>query len=147
MLATDPMTDRSLTEELAGWLTRWRKTGFPEATLATARDYVLDWLGSALAGGVTNPGVQLLDCAEAQPEGPCSIAGAALTRSAEVAALVNGLEYNLIRDSGKRRRTPGLLRLKTIAFEQVTGDNQALDFVGAFTDDEERCVAVVAFDW
>ena len=84
------MSERSLTEHLSSWLVRWRNTGLPADELTTARRYVLDWLGSALAGAVTDPGASLVDYARAQPVGPTSVVGVGLARSPEVAALVNG---------------------------------------------------------
>jgi 2-methylcitrate dehydratase PrpD len=83
------MTPPSLTETLAEWLVNWREKGPPDEALAHARYYVLDWLGSALAGTSTPPGRILLDYAAAQPDGSNHIIGGG-TASAEVAALVNG---------------------------------------------------------
>lgn len=83
------MPDPSLTETLADWLVRWRDRGLPPETLDVARTYVLDWLGSALAGTATGPGRTLLAHAGARSGGPCSIVGGG-TAAAEVAALVNG---------------------------------------------------------
>lgn len=84
------MANTSLTETLSDCLVNWRRSGLPARALTAASGYVLDWLGSALAGAATSPGTKLLDYALAQPAGPCPIAGTDLTRSAEVAALVNG---------------------------------------------------------
>src|SRR5574341_596979 len=80
----------SLTEQLAHWLAAKRRSGLPNAALITARNYVLDWLGSALAGTGTMPGAALIDYANSQPQGSSSIVGIGCTASAEVAALVNG---------------------------------------------------------
>ncbi len=84
------MSERSLTEHLSSWLVRWRDAGLPTDELTTARRYVLDWLGSALAGAATDPGASLVDYARAQPVGPASVVGLGLACSPEVAALVNG---------------------------------------------------------
>ena len=84
------MVEASLTERLARWLSRWRESGLPQAVLETSQGYLLDWLGSALAGTATGPGAKLLDYAQAQPSGPCGLVGSGLSRSAEVAAMVNG---------------------------------------------------------
>lgn len=85
-----PVSERSLTENLSGWLVRWRDAGLPAGVLTTARGYVLDWLGSALAGAATDPGARLLDYARAQPVGSACLVGIGLARSPEVAAFVNG---------------------------------------------------------
>ena len=37
--------------------------------------------------------------------------------------------------------------LDLVAFQQVLGDHQSLDFVCSFADYHQRCVAVVAFQW
>ena len=84
------MVEASLTERLASWLSEWRASGLPEEVLETSQGYLLDWLGSTLAGTATAPGAMLLDYAEMQPSGPCDVVGSSLSRSADVAALVNG---------------------------------------------------------
>ncbi len=84
------MVEASLTERLASWLSEWRASGLPEEVLETSQGYLLDWLGSTLAGTATAPGAMLLDYAEMQPSGPCGVVGSSLSRSADVAALVNG---------------------------------------------------------
>ncbi len=80
----------SLTEQLADWMVAHRAHGFDAEAIAIARDYVTDWLGSALAGHTTEPGKMLLDYAAAQPVGACHVIGRELCVSAETAALVNG---------------------------------------------------------
>jgi 2-methylcitrate dehydratase PrpD len=90
------MSDRSLTEELSRWLIRRRDNGFPAHVLSTARGFILDWLGSALAGGATNPGKKILDYGSAQSAGPCSLIGIGLACSAEVAAFVNGCLSHMV---------------------------------------------------
>lgn len=85
------MDNPSLTEELGRWLVDWRRQGLPpDSVLATAQGYVRDWLGSALAGGVTEPGQKLLDYARQQPAGVGRVIGAPLAVAAETAALING---------------------------------------------------------
>ncbi|HEX6383477.1 MAG TPA: MmgE/PrpD family protein [Anaerolineae bacterium] len=80
----------SLSEQLADWILDQKANGMPDVVLGAARTYLLDWLGSALAGHATDPGRKLLDYAAEQPAGPCRIVGSDMSRSAEVAALVNG---------------------------------------------------------
>ena len=79
-----------MTEKLAKWLIEQRRPGLAEAVLPVAQAYVLDWLGSALAGTATEPGRILIDYAGAAGSGPCQIIGTGLSGSAETAALVNG---------------------------------------------------------
>ena len=80
----------SLTEQLARWLLAQKATGIPVAALEHARLYLMDWLGSALAGHATDPGRHLLHYAADQPAGAVAIVGSDLARGPEVAALVNG---------------------------------------------------------
>lgn len=82
--------NRSLTAQLAGWILAQKAAGLPQATLERAGDYLLDWLGSALAGHGTEAGRCLLQYAAEQPAGPIPIVGSTLARGPEVAALVNG---------------------------------------------------------
>ena len=84
------MSPQSLTETLSEWLVNQRESGLPDDALAHARYYILDWLGSALAGTATQPGKILLDYAAAQPDGINAVIGCEARKSAEVAALVNG---------------------------------------------------------
>ena len=84
------MSKLSLTEHLAEWLVAWTGKPLRGEMIKVSSDYVLDWLGAAIAGQVTPPGQILMDYAFAQGDGTCSIVGSELTRSAEVAALVNG---------------------------------------------------------
>lgn len=82
--------ERSLTEQLSHWLLAQKSAGIPSGTVERAYDYLLDWLGSALAGHGTTPGRQLLAYAVEQPPGPIPVVGSNLARSDGVAALVNG---------------------------------------------------------
>ncbi|MFQ5681961.1 MAG: MmgE/PrpD family protein [Candidatus Binatia bacterium] len=84
------MFERSLTERVSSWLIGWRDAGLPVDVLEVARVYMLDWLGSALAGLATVPGAKLRDYGRVQPPGQATLVGLELGRSAEVAALVNG---------------------------------------------------------
>lgn len=84
------MNTRSLTEQLADWLLAEQKQDMPANVLASAEYYLLDWLGSALAGCVTGPGQALIAYAKGQPVGRCSLIGVNDSGSAETAALVNG---------------------------------------------------------
>jgi len=84
----------SLTEQLADWLVQKRETGFPEPALESAHYYTLDWLGSALAGGATEPGKKLIAYAQQQigtgGQNGCQVIGTELAGSSEIAALING---------------------------------------------------------
>lgn len=79
----------TLTEHLARFIAHADRATMP---LGTAQYYVLDWLGSALAGTQTAPGRILLEYATSQPRGDsgCAIAGLPGGFSADTAALVNG---------------------------------------------------------
>jgi len=79
----------TLTERLARFIAQADRATMP---LGTAQYYVLDWLGSALAGTQTLPGRILLDYAASQPrvDGGCAIAGLPGAFGAESAALANG---------------------------------------------------------
>jgi 2-methylcitrate dehydratase PrpD len=84
------MNKTPISVALSDWLVSWRARGLPEETLQTARYYVTDWLGSALAGQSTDAGKKLISYATLQPPGPCRVVGSDLTGSAELIALVNG---------------------------------------------------------
>src|SRR5512141_3504344 len=79
----------TLTEHLARFIVQADRATMP---LAVAQYYVLDWLGSALAGTQTPQGCILLDYAASQPtlENGCAIIGRPGAYAAEAAALVNG---------------------------------------------------------
>ncbi|NOX63241.1 MAG: MmgE/PrpD family protein [Chloroflexi bacterium] len=87
---------QSLTETLAEWLVQTRAAGFSEETLAIARDYTLDWLGSALAGHATEAGAMLREYAQLQPSGPCRVLGLSRGCGAETAAFVNGALSHIV---------------------------------------------------
>jgi 2-methylcitrate dehydratase PrpD len=84
------MTTATLTERLAGWLVRQRRKGFSAETLQITQSFVLDWLGSVLAGGATDPGRILADYAGNGSSGSCQIVGLGPRSSPEGAALANG---------------------------------------------------------
>ncbi len=84
------MTSTTLTEQLARWLVSQRDLGFSDDDLQIAQNYVLDWLGSALAGGATVPGKILCDYARGERAGHYRIVGTGHCSSAEGAALANG---------------------------------------------------------
>ncbi len=84
------MSMPSLTEQLADWLVQWRSEPISPQLINVTNGYILDWLGSALAGQNSSPGKMLLQYAVAQPDGPCRVIGTDLMRSVEVAALING---------------------------------------------------------
>jgi 2-methylcitrate dehydratase PrpD len=60
------MEDRpSLTERLSTFLVATQSTDLPPSVVDDAKYYTLDWLGSAIAGTVTEPGRMLLAHARA----------------------------------------------------------------------------------
>ncbi|MBI5876544.1 MAG: MmgE/PrpD family protein [Chloroflexi bacterium] len=83
------MSSPTLTEHLARFIAQADRASMP---LAVAQYYVLDWLGSALAGTQTAQGRILLDYTASQPriDGGCAVAGLPGRYGAESAALVNG---------------------------------------------------------
>lgn len=90
------MSERSLTEQLARWLVQQRSIGFAPEACSVATYYILDWLGSTLAGSVTNPGRSLAAYALSQADGPCRMPGLGRGGSAELAALVNGAQSHIV---------------------------------------------------
>jgi 2-methylcitrate dehydratase PrpD len=99
--------------------------------LATARTYLLDWLGSALAGHSTAAGRILLEYAADQPSGPCRIVGAGLARSHEVAALLNGALSHMVEmddlDRGSVVHPGAVVIPAALATAELTGaDGRAL---------------------
>jgi 2-methylcitrate dehydratase PrpD len=124
------MRELSLTELISRWLVWWRERGIPENALKTAQAYVLDWLGSALAGSATDPGAKLIDYAQAQPSGPASLVGLKMGRSPEVAAFVNGARSHILEMDDLDRGSvvhPGTVvipaALATAEREQTNGRN------------------------
>lgn len=85
--------ERSQTREIAEWIVALSRSGCPGPALDAAERYLLDWLGSALAGRRTEPGRMLLRYGASQAEAEAAestVAGERWCRSPEVAALVNG---------------------------------------------------------
>ncbi len=82
--------ERSRSAELARFLVALPQDARLEPAIDAAEVYLLDWLGSAVAGRRTEPGRILLEYGASQPDGHASIVGEAWGRSDEVAALVNG---------------------------------------------------------
>ena len=84
------MSAASLTEQLAQQLVTTRERRLPSPSVAIAPTYVIDWLGSVLAGAATEAGGMLVEHARQRPEAAASVLGTGLRRSPEVAAFVNG---------------------------------------------------------
>jgi 2-methylcitrate dehydratase PrpD len=86
----------TITGALARFLSDLRTGGAPEPSLEAASSALLDWLGSALAGGRTGPGAMLLEYGDAEPGGNASVIGGKGWRSAETAAFVNGALSHIV---------------------------------------------------
>jgi len=85
------MEDRpSLTEQLSTFLVTARSTALPPSVVDDAKYYTLDWLGSAIAGTVTEPGRMLLAHARAQAGQGATVIGLREQRNVDLAALTNG---------------------------------------------------------
>jgi 2-methylcitrate dehydratase PrpD len=85
------MEDRpSLTERLSTFLVATQSTDLPPSVVDDAKYYTLDWLGSAIAGTVTEPGRMLLAHARAQAGQGATVIGLGEQRNADLAALTNG---------------------------------------------------------
>lgn len=85
------MEDRlSLTERLSTFLVATKSTNLPPSVVDDAKYYTLDWLGSAIAGTVTEPGRMLLAHAQAQDGQGAVVIGLGEQRNADLAALING---------------------------------------------------------
>jgi 2-methylcitrate dehydratase PrpD len=80
----------SLTERLSTFLVATRSTDLPPSVVDDAKYYTLDWLGSAIAGTVTEPGRMLLAHARAQAGQGATVIGLGEQRNADLAALTNG---------------------------------------------------------
>ncbi len=85
-----PVSEFSLTEQLAHALVAIKASTIDSATIAHAKRFVLDWLGSAVAGTVTPPGAMLQAEAADRGVGPTQVLGLPQGRDAATAALVNG---------------------------------------------------------
>jgi len=85
------MGDRlSLTEQLSAFLVATEGTDLPPSVVNDAQYYTLDWLGSAIAGTVTEPGRMLLAQAASQAGKGATVIGLGEERNADLAALTNG---------------------------------------------------------
>jgi 2-methylcitrate dehydratase PrpD len=80
----------SLTERLSAFLVATQSTDLPPSVVGDAKYYTLDWLGSAIAGTVTEPGRMLLAHARAQAGRGATVIGLGEQRNADLAALTNG---------------------------------------------------------
>src|SRR5687767_3139570 len=80
----------SYTERLAEFLVGIRASDLPTELLETADDFMLDWLGCAIAGLPTSPGQALMRHTAQQPAAEVSTLGFSEGRSAQVAAFHNG---------------------------------------------------------
>ncbi len=89
-------TERSLTEQLAAFLAATPAEAIPTNVLRVAPLYVLDWLGSALAGSCSAVGTLLHRYAEQQPAAGATCLGLDQGRSPGVAALHNGAVSHIL---------------------------------------------------
>lgn len=80
----------SLTEHLAGFLSSTRASDLPATALDGAKYFLLDWLGSAIAGSRTAPGRIMLANAAEQAGDHSSVVGLRARKTAQAAALANG---------------------------------------------------------
>ncbi len=80
----------SLTEQLSAFLVAAQPVDIPDPVIDAAKYYILDWLGSAMAGTATEPGRILLDYAASQAGRGATVIGLDGQRNADLAALING---------------------------------------------------------
>ena len=80
----------SLTEQISAFLAATKSTDLPPSVVDDAKYYTLDWLGSAIAGAVTEPGWMLLAHAASQMGQGATVIGLGEERNADLAALTNG---------------------------------------------------------
>src|SRR5450759_4283871 len=80
----------SLTEQLARFLTSTRTSDLPAKTIEDARYFMLDWLGSAIAGAQTRPGSIVLAHAAEQIGQHSSVVGLKERKGTQAAAFANG---------------------------------------------------------
>ncbi len=83
-------TKLSITEQLAQFLCDFTPEQLPASLRNLSKAYILDWLGCALAGRAMEAGKCLLEYANGQGQGECTVFGSKKHTSAEIAALVNG---------------------------------------------------------
>lgn len=80
----------SLTERFSSFLVGTKSVDLPPSVVDDAKYFTLDWLGSAIAGTVTEPGRILLAHAQAQAGQGATVIGLGEQRNADLAALTNG---------------------------------------------------------
>lgn len=80
----------SLTEQLARFISSTTGPSIPARSLEDARYFVLDWLGSAIAGTRTRPGSIVLAHAAEQSGNHASVVGLSERKSTQAAAFANG---------------------------------------------------------
>lgn len=89
--AQSPQPPRmSLTEQLADFLVATKVSDLPPKTLADGKYFLLDWLGSALAGTRTKAGATLLAHAAEQQGTHSTVLGLRERKSCQAAAFANG---------------------------------------------------------
>jgi len=80
----------SITEQFAAFLTGTESGALPQKTLDDAKYFLLDWLGSAIAGTVTRPGKMILAHASEQMGRSSTVIGLGERRGTQAAAFANG---------------------------------------------------------
>ena len=135
----------SLTERLADYLTRTRSTGIPAPVIDVARTYVLDWLGSALAGTATAPGNILLEYAASQAGQGAAVIGLAEQRNADTAALINGSLSHIVEMDDVHRASvlhPGATVIPAALAVAQREQRSGLDFLTAVILGYEVCIRI-----
>src|SRR5688500_4941126 len=80
----------SATEQLAGFVCQTKAADLPAKVVDETIGYYLDWLGCAIAGLPSKPGVALTRHTTQQPAGVASTLGFSEGRSPQTAAFHNG---------------------------------------------------------
>ncbi len=83
-------TGASITEQLADFLTATKASDLPEGTVEDAKYFLLDWLGSAIAGTQTRAGAILLAHAAEEQGLHSSVLGLRERKGSRTAAFTNG---------------------------------------------------------
>jgi 2-methylcitrate dehydratase PrpD len=86
----------SLTEQLAAFVVAVEPTDLPPAVVDAAKYFLLDWLGSAMAGTNTPTGQMFLEHAAEQGPGPSTVIGLDGQWNAQAAALANGALSHIV---------------------------------------------------
>jgi 2-methylcitrate dehydratase PrpD len=140
-----PVVDLSLTQQLAALVAGTRTADVPPEVLQTAAWWVLDWLGAAVAGLDSAPGRIVLEHTGAQPAGLASCIGMAEGRSAQVAALHNGIISHVVEMDDVHRAAiihPGVVVVPAaLAVAEQIGASGA-DFLTAVTLGYEIAIRV-----